>query len=41
MRRCSENNFQKQESVEIFDIKYPNCGNIVEFSKDKIKKNYP
>jgi len=41
MRRFSENNFEKSESVEIFDIQYPNCGNMVEFSKDKIKRNYP
>lgn len=41
MRKCSGNNTEEWGFDAIFDIECPNCGNLVEFFKDEMKRNCP
>ena len=39
MRKCTGNNTQDWGFDAIFDVKFTNCGNLVEFFKDEINRN--
>jgi hypothetical protein len=39
MRKCTGNNTQEWGFDAIFDVKYANCGYLVEFFKDEITRN--
>jgi len=39
MRKCTGNNTQEWGFDAIFDVKCPNCENLVEFFKDEITRN--
>ncbi len=41
MKKCTGNNTWEWGSDAIFDMKYTNCGNSVEFFKDEITRNCP
>ena len=41
MRKCTGNNTHEWGFDAIFDVKCPNCGNLVEFFKDEINRNCP
>jgi len=41
MRKCTGNNTQEWGFDAIFDVECPECGSLVEFFKDEIKRNCP
>jgi hypothetical protein len=41
MRRCSGNNTEEWAFSAIFEIECSNCGYIVEFFKDEIRRTCP
>jgi len=41
MRKCTGNNTHEWGFDAIFDVKFPSCGNMIEFFKDEIKRNCP
>jgi hypothetical protein len=41
MRKCSGNNTQDWGFDSIFDVKWPSCGNMVEFFRDEIDRKCP